>query len=65
MSTLPCALARLGEEQCLSLDNRITNFVFFYQKFSLGFLGRSFPLMTAMHTIGASRWQDLFNDVPP
>lgn len=37
----------------------------FYQKFSLGFLGRSFPLMTAMHTIGASRWQDLFNDVPP
>ena len=64
LSTLPRALARLGEEQCLSLDNRITNFVF-YQKFSLGFLGRSFPLMTAMHTIGASRWQDLFNDVPP
>ena len=42
MSTLPCALARLGEEQCLSLDNRITNFGLFIRSSPLDFLDGPF-----------------------
>jgi hypothetical protein len=42
MSTLPCALARLGKEQCLSLDNRITNFGLFIRSSPLDFLDGPF-----------------------
>lgn len=42
MSTLPRALARLGEEQCLSLDNRITNFGLFIRSSPLDFLDGPF-----------------------